>query len=100
ADGAEGVHIASMIAAFRALGHEVRLVGAAPATSGQASGRAVSGIRRMLPAILVELVAMAANVIDYMLVRQEIRRFRPDIVYKRHGRFDVGAGAAAVAGQV
>lgn len=54
----------------------------------------------MLPAIVVELVAMAANVIDYMLVRQEIRRFRPDIVYKRHGRFDVGAGAAAVAGQV
>ena len=100
ADGAEGVHIASMIDAFRSLGHEVRLIGAAPAMARDGKPGKLSRIRRLLPAFVVELVAIAANVSDYLAVKRAIRGFNPDLVYKRHGRFDVAAMAVAARAKV
>jgi glycosyltransferase involved in cell wall biosynthesis len=95
ADGAEGVHIASMIDAFRSLGHEVRLIGAIPGMARSAKPGTLSRIRGLLPSFVVELVAVAANVRDRLAVTRAIRDFRPDVVYKRHGRFDVAAVTAA-----
>jgi glycosyltransferase involved in cell wall biosynthesis len=92
ADGAEGVHIAAMVDAFRALGHEVRVTGVAAGGTGSS---AAARIKRALPAPLMELAALGVNVPEYVATRGEIARFQPDIVYKRHGRFDLAALAAA-----
>jgi glycosyltransferase involved in cell wall biosynthesis len=93
ADGAEGVHIAEMVSAFRALGHEVRVLGLA--ASGTARPGLIGGVRRLLPAAAYELASAGCNPAEYLTVQREAARFRPDFVYKRHARNDVGALAAA-----
>lgn len=95
ADGAEGVHINAMVAAFRKLGHEVRVRGfggpmAAPAERGTAAR-----LRRVLPKPAFELAAFALNAPEYLRVRREIRAFGADLLYARHARFDSAALAAA-----
>ena len=93
ADGAEGVHIREMVAALRALGHEVRVLGLA---AGAGAKRSVLGrFRRALPAWSYELASAAANAAEYTALRHEARAFRPDFLYKRHARNDVGALSAA-----
>jgi glycosyltransferase involved in cell wall biosynthesis len=90
ADGAEGIHIASMLDAFRSLGHEVRLVGAAP--NGQSSERhLVSRVRARLPRAAFEAASVALNVPEYLHLQREFATFRPDLLYKRHARYDVAA---------
>jgi glycosyltransferase involved in cell wall biosynthesis len=94
ADGAEGVHIAAVVDAFRSLGHEVRVVGvgAGGAPSGQPF---VARVRAAMPRVFFEGASLALNVAEYAATAREIRRFEPDLLYKRHARFDVGALAAA-----
>ena len=96
ADGAEGVHIAAMVDAFRALGHNVRLAdlgGASPNKGGQAG--VVALVRAALPKLVFELASIGYNIPEYLHVRREIARFRPHILYARHARYDTAALAAA-----
>lgn len=95
ADGAEGVHIAAMVDALRSLGHEVRVVGMTPGTDQDGQRRTVSGLRSLVPRAIFELAALALNVPEYLRAAVEIRRFQPELLYKRHARFDVGALLAA-----
>jgi glycosyltransferase involved in cell wall biosynthesis len=94
ADGAEGIHIAAMVSAFRDLGHTVEIDGLA---SGDASTRPslVRAVRALAPQAVFELGAVAVNGLEYVEVRRRLRRFRPDLLYKRHARHDVAALAAA-----
>jgi glycosyltransferase involved in cell wall biosynthesis len=96
ADGAEGIHIAAMVDAFRALGHEVLVttVTAAPA-SAQPRAALVGRVRSLLPSFAFEAASMAVNLPEYLQVRREMERFRPDLLYKRHARYDLAALAAA-----
>ena len=93
ADGAEGVHIDAMVRAFRALGHEVRVIGLAAASDGR--HRAIDKVRSLLPRGAFEIASMASNAPDYVETRTAMARFRPDLLYKRHARNDVAALAAA-----
>jgi glycosyltransferase involved in cell wall biosynthesis len=95
ADGAEGIHIASMVQAFRDLGHTVLLLGVAPGGPEEGQRQAVARFRSVVPKAGFELASVAFNVPDYVRVRSSIRQFRPDLLYKRHSRFDVAALAAA-----
>ena len=95
ADGAEGVHIAAMVDAFRALGHEVRVVGVAAGGAGSPASSVAARVKRSMPTALLELATLAVNAPEYAATVREIARFRPDLLYKRHGRFDVAALAAA-----
>jgi glycosyltransferase involved in cell wall biosynthesis len=88
ADGAEGIHITSMVDAFRALGHEVRVCGAA-ATSGSQASRAAA-VKAWLPGVAFEGASIAYNAPEYFSTRRIIREWRPDLLYKRHARYDVG----------
>lgn len=92
-DGAEGIHIAEMVRAFRDLGHDVRVHGLA--ASNPARTGLISSVRGMLPGTVYELASAGCNLAEYVSVRREITRYRPDFVYKRHGRNDVAALAAA-----
>jgi glycosyltransferase involved in cell wall biosynthesis len=93
ADGAEGIHIAEMVGAFRALGHEVRVLGLA--AGGGSRSRWASSIKRALPGTAFEAAAIASNLAEYVEVRRAIGGFQPDLLYKRHARHDVGAVLAA-----
>lgn len=93
ADGAEGIHIAAMVDAFRALGHEVRVIGAAAAPGREASRAAA--VKARLPGVAFEAAAIAFNALEYRTVARAIAEWRPQLLYKRHARYDVGALAAA-----
>lgn len=95
ADGAEGVHIRAMVKAFKALGHEVQ-VADLPSGGGEDRRRGlVERVRALLPNVAFEGAAIGYNGPEYLHVRRTIRNFRPDLLYARHARFDVGALAAA-----
>lgn len=100
ADGAEGVHIDSMVTAFRELGHEVRVTGLTASDGATGRRGLVQALRRALPQVLFELASFGVDIPDYFDVRRHLRQFRPDFVYKRHGRNDVGALLAARAAGV
>jgi glycosyltransferase involved in cell wall biosynthesis len=93
ADGAEGIHIAEMVSAFRELGHAVRVIGlVSPATARRG---VVARVRTLLTGPAHELAGVACNAREYLTVRSAIDEFRPDVMYKRHGRNDVAALSAA-----
>ncbi len=92
-----GVHIESLVAALRAAGHEVRVVGP-PAYDSVALGGespAISRIRRLLPGALSELAEMAYGLVSTMRLARAARRFRPDIVYERANLFHVAGSWTA-----
>ena len=91
ADGAEGIHIAAMVEAFSSLGHEVRILGVRP-EDAVSSRRGVAGaVRHLLPQAMFEVSSLALNGLEYLAVTRQIRRFRPDLLYKRHAKLDIGA---------
>jgi glycosyltransferase involved in cell wall biosynthesis len=92
-DGAEGIHIAEMVRAFRALGHEVRVLG--PAAAGPASSTRAARVKAWLPGLVFEAASVALNGPEYLAMRREIAAWQPDLVYKRHARYDVGPVLAA-----
>lgn len=95
ADGAEGIHIAAMVDAFRQLGHDVLIDGVLPGAGTMPKRSRIERVRSAMPQVLFEMASIAYNVRDYLSVQRSIRRFRPDLLYKRHSRFDVGALLAA-----
>jgi glycosyltransferase involved in cell wall biosynthesis len=95
ADGAEGIHIAEMVAAFRELGHDVHMLGLAASGNLTARRGWIGRLREAMPAFLFELAALAGNLVEYVEVRRAILRLRPDFLYKRHARNDVAALLAA-----
>jgi glycosyltransferase involved in cell wall biosynthesis len=95
ADGAEGVHISAMVRAFEDLGHDVRVIGVAAGGGSTWRQRAAERLRARLPRVAFEVILAALNIPEYLQARQEFRTFKPDLIYKRHARYDVGLLAAA-----
>jgi glycosyltransferase involved in cell wall biosynthesis len=96
ADGAEGIHIAEMVEAFEALGHQVTMHSLAGSNRRGEGRPSVWGrLKAWLPAAAYELAAMAYNAVDYLTFRAAIRRHRPRLVYKRHALYDIGVIMAA-----
>jgi glycosyltransferase involved in cell wall biosynthesis len=88
-DGAEGIHINEMVRAFRDLGHDVRVSGVnAPAGDRPPPG-VLGRIRAVLPEAAVELSALAYNLPEWIQLGANAAGFTPDVIYKRHARFDV-----------
>ncbi len=85
----QSVHVEALIAALRALGHEVLVVG--PGFYQQASfggeSRLVSLIRAHLPRALGELAELAYNVPAWWRLRRACRAFRPDLIYERYNLY-------------
>lgn len=100
-DGAEGIHVAEMVKAFRSLGHEVRLLSLIGDTTNVATPKQQrwARVRRLLPGVVYELAEMGYNVPSYLALRNAIAEFRPDLVYDRYGNYNYSAvGAARRAG--
>ncbi len=95
ADGAEGIHIAEMVAAFRELGHDVEVLGLAASGNTAARRGWIAWLREAAPGLVFELASIAGNMVEYLQVRRALADRRPDFLYTRHARNDVGALAAA-----
>jgi len=90
----QGLHVDAIVAALRAAGHEVRVVGP-PAYDGAALGdesRLLNTLRRWLPATLMELAEIAYSVPAYRRLARAAAEFRPDVIYERYNLFHL-AGA-------
>jgi glycosyltransferase involved in cell wall biosynthesis len=83
------VHLESMVAALRAQGHEVRVVG--PAAYAEASlggeSRLTALLRRWLPAAAAELAELAYSIPAYLRLARAAAEFRPDAIYERSNLF-------------
>ncbi|MEC8556781.1 MAG: glycosyltransferase family 4 protein [Planctomycetota bacterium] len=102
ADGAEGIHIREMVAAFRELGHEVLVV--SPVGESQET-KPVSGqakqpgflhrVKHWVPRIGYELAELGYNVLAIRRLRKAIDEFKPDLIYDRYNTFCDAALRAA-----
>jgi glycosyltransferase involved in cell wall biosynthesis len=76
----QSVHVEQLIAAFRAAGHEVMVIG--PGFYAQSSFGGESSM-----VALGELAELAYNIPAYLRLRRAWRTFRPDFVYERCNLF-------------
>ena len=85
----QSVHVEQMVAALRAAGHEVLVVG--PAFYQQAAfgaeSKLVVWVRAHLPGALGELAELAYNLPAYRRLRRTAGSFQPDIIYERYNLY-------------
>ncbi|MFM9437611.1 glycosyltransferase involved in cell wall biosynthesis [Janthinobacterium sp. CG_23.3] len=87
----ESIHIAAIVEALRALGHEVRVVGPAAAWPHATLPRRPSvlgRIKRAAPGLLFELLQLAYNLVVDRRIARAIEEFQPDLVYERYALFN------------
>ena len=92
-DGAEGIHVAEIIKAFRQLGHDVRvlsLIGEATNTTSPAQSR-WSRVAKLMPGFVYELGEIAYNLHGYLSLSQAVEEFRPDFIYDRYVSYNYSA---------
>lgn len=81
----QAVHLEELIAALKAQGHEIILVGP-PSFEQQSFGGEVSFIARlktMLPGFAYELMELVYNLVAYRRIDRALRLHKPDIIYER-----------------
>ena len=90
----QSVHVDELIAALRAAGHEVLVVGPPAYAAAEFGGesRTVAFVRRALPPVIGEVAEIAYNLPAYRRLRRAHAAFRPDLIYERYNLFYV-AGA-------
>jgi glycosyltransferase involved in cell wall biosynthesis len=85
----QSVHVEELVAAFRALGHEVVVVG--PSFYAQSGfggeSRMVSVLRRLLPGALGEVAELAYNFPAYRHLARACAALRPDLIYERYNLY-------------
>ena len=96
-DGAEGIHVASVVDAFRALGHDVRvaaLIGERTNVSTPRT-RLLQKVTRWTPRSAYELLELGYNVAGRQMLTREVRASRPDAIYERYMLFNVAGVSVA-----
>jgi glycosyltransferase involved in cell wall biosynthesis len=85
----QSVHLDAMVAALRADGHEVLVVGPSLYQQAEFGGesRVVSLIRGHLPPSVGALAEIAYNLPAFWRLWRAARRFRPDLIYERYNLF-------------
>ncbi len=97
-DGAEGIHIREMVAAFRDLGHEVRVVAlvgepalSVPEQTAARPRQRWSVFSRWLPGGAYEIAELGYNVVGKRAIARAIGEFRPDLIYDRYNSYSTAA---------
>jgi glycosyltransferase involved in cell wall biosynthesis len=85
----QSLHVEEIVAALRAAGHEVLVIGPAfyEAASFGGESKMVALARRLLPAGLAELAELAYNFPAYRRLRRACREFAPDLLYERYNLY-------------
>ena len=96
-DGAEGIHVREMVRAFRAEGHQVKVIGPAGERPPEKSKsfRILDRLKKMIPAAIYELLEIGYSAYAFYLIRREMRVFKPDLIYDRYITFNAGTILAA-----
>jgi len=99
-DGAEGIHIQSIVNCLREQGHDVRvasLVGQNTQfrSSQEAKESKWDKIKNIIPKPVYELAEIAYNLKGLRMLMKEIAAFKPDIIYDRYAHFSFAALWAA-----
>jgi glycosyltransferase involved in cell wall biosynthesis len=92
-DGAEGVHVAEIVKAFRQLGHDVRvmaLIGESTNTASRAQSR-WTRVAKLMPGFVYELGEIAYNVQGYLSLSRAVHDYRPDVIYDRYVSYNYSA---------
>ncbi len=94
-DGAEGIHVAEIVNAFRSLGHEVKVVSLIGEKTNvrSASQSRWSFIKKLMPGFLFELGEMAYNIQGYLKLSRAVKQFKPDFIYDRYVSYNYSAVA-------
>ena len=81
----QSVHVEELVAALRAEGHEVLVVGPSFYENAGFGGESstVARLRRLLPGVLGEVAELAYNVPAYRRLAAACRGFKPDLIYER-----------------
>jgi glycosyltransferase involved in cell wall biosynthesis len=89
-DGAEGIHVSSMVAAFRELGHQVSVSALIGSQTNVATARTklLTRVRRFVPRALYELMELGYSVVGARSLERAVRDFRPDVIYERYILFN------------
>jgi glycosyltransferase involved in cell wall biosynthesis len=96
-DGAEGIHVSSIVEAFRALGHDVKLtslIGEEVAVSTPRV-RMLEHVRRRMPRSLYEVMEIGYNVAGYRLLTSQVNGWNPEFIYERYMLFNMAGLMAA-----
>ncbi|WP_026299751.1 glycosyltransferase family 4 protein [Elioraea tepidiphila] len=93
----QGVHLDALVAALRAEGHEVRVVGPSAYDQAELGGesRLVALIRRLLPRFAVELLELAYSLPAFLKLDRAAREFAPDALYERYNLFYLAGALVA-----
>lgn len=93
----QGVHLDALVAALRAEGHEVRVVGPSAYDQAELGGesRLVALIRRLLPRFAVELLELAYSLPAFLKLDRAAREFAPDVLYERYNLFYLAGAMVA-----
>ena len=99
----ESIHIESIVAALRGLGHEVRIVGPvdieqahrAPASDKPARPHRLVRIKEAVPRAVFELLQIAYNLVAWRRLDRAVREFAPDMVYERYALYGFAGGMVA-----
>jgi glycosyltransferase involved in cell wall biosynthesis len=85
----QSVHVEELVAALRALGHEVTVVGPGfyAAAGFGAESRLVATLRRLLPGAVAELAELAYNIPAGRRLARAARAARPELIYERYNLF-------------
>lgn len=93
----QGVHLDAMVAAMRAAGHEVRVVGPASYDNTDLGGdsRMVGLLREKLPAWVGEAAEMAYIGPATLRLARAAAEFQPDVIYERANLFHLAGTVVA-----
>ncbi len=99
-DGAEGIHIQSIVNQLKELGHEVRVVSLVGEntefrSSQEAKESKWDKIKAVIPKPVYELAEIAYNLKGKAMLMSAIKEFKPDIIYDRYAHFSFSALWAA-----
>lgn len=90
----QSVHLDAMVAAFRAAGHVVRVVGPPTYDAVGLGGesRSVTLLRRWLPPVIMEAAELSYTALAYWRLARAATAFKPDVIYERYNLYHL-AGA-------
>ncbi len=96
-DGAEGVHVSSMVDAFRALGHDVRVTSLIGDKTNYSTPRTrfLEQVTKWTPRSAYELMEIGYSLLGYRMLTSQNNGWKPQLVYERYTLFNFSGLMAA-----
>ncbi len=99
-DGAEGIHIQSIVNQLKKQGHNVKVVSLVGEqtqfrSKQEAQESRWDKVRSLIPKPVYELAEVAYNIKGKAMIQKAINEFKPDVIYDRYAHFSFSALWAA-----